>query len=92
MDVIRIGLIYYYLITMFTNGNIPQEVIPIMFFLLWVKIFKYLSVFYAFRHLIMMIQEILKDISTFLAILFLAMVAYGQIMLTMQKPSDDPEN
>jgi len=32
-----------------------------------------------------MIQEIVKDISTFLAILFLAMGAYGQIMLTMNE-------
>lgn len=68
--------------------GIPQEVIPATFFLLWIKIFKFLQAFSAFRYIIMMIQEIIKSIGTFLALLFIAMLAYGQIMLTM-KPVED---
>jgi hypothetical protein len=84
LDITRITLITWYLVsTMFFSKEILTEAIPFMFFLLWIKIFKYLQVFTAFRYLIMMIQEIVKDISTFLVILFLSMFAYGQIMLTM---------
>jgi len=86
LDMTRIILITWYLVSnVFFATSIQIEVIPFMFFLLWLKIFKYLQVFSAFRYLIMMIQEIVKDISTFLAILFLAMFAYGQIMLTMNE-------
>jgi len=86
LDLTRIILITWYLVSnVFFATSIQIEVIPFMFFLLWLKIFKYLQVFSAFRYLIMMIQEIVKDISTFLAILFLAMFAYGQIMLTMNE-------
>lgn len=53
------------------------ELTPIMFFLIWVKICKYLGVFSPFRYLIMMLNEILADIRTFLALLFIAMFAYG---------------
>jgi len=86
LDLTRIILITWYLLSnMFFSTPIIAEFIPFVFFLLWIKIFKYLQVFTAFRYLIMMIQAIVKDISTFLVILFLSMFAYGQIMLTMNE-------
>jgi len=41
-DVLRIGFIFWYIIAKHFGFDIPNEVIPFTFFLLWVKIFKYL--------------------------------------------------
>jgi hypothetical protein len=51
-----------------------------MFLLMWVKILTYLAVFKDTRYLIKMIIEIIVEIKTFIFILFLAIIAYAQIM------------
>jgi ABC-type multidrug transport system fused ATPase/permease subunit len=56
-----------------------------MFLLMWVKIITYLSVFKSTRYLIKMIMEIIADISTFLIILGIAMMAYAQIMWSLDQ-------
>jgi ABC-type multidrug transport system fused ATPase/permease subunit len=52
---------------------------------MWVKIITYLSVFKSTRYLIKMIMEIIADISTFLIILGIAMMAYAQIMWSLDQ-------
>jgi hypothetical protein len=59
--------------------GIPDEILPITFMLMWVKILSYFSVFKPTRYLIKMIFEIIADILTFLIILFTAIFAYAQI-------------
>lgn len=58
---------------------IPDEILPIVFLLMWFKIISFLSVFKPTRYLIKMIYEIIRDIQTFLIILFSALFAYAQI-------------
>lgn len=91
-DIARIASVFIFIMSKSYDGEIsfkaPDQIVPVMFFLVWVKITKYLSVFGPFRYLIMMLGEIIADIRTFLALLFIAMFAYGQIMLTMPKAID----
>ena len=47
-----------------------------MFMLMWVKILTYLAVFKSTRYLIKMIIEIIAEITTFIVILFIAILAY----------------
>ena len=44
---------------------------------MWFKILAYLTVFKPTRYLIKMIFEIINDITTFLIILFTALIAYA---------------
>ncbi len=53
-----------------------------MFMLMWVKILTYLAVFKKTRYLIKMIIEIIAEITTFLFILIISIVAYTQILYT----------
>jgi len=69
--------------------SVPVEVKAIMFLLIWIKILTYLAVFKPTRYLIKMILDIIKDISTFLIILITALVAYGQIMLTINSANSE---
>lgn len=46
---------------------------------MWYKILSYLTVFKPTRYLIKMTFEIINDITTFLIILFTALIAYAQI-------------
>jgi hypothetical protein len=79
-DIARIASVFIFIMSKQypeVGPSAPAEIVPIMFFLVWVKITKYLSVFEPFRYLIMMLCEIIADIRTFLALLFIAMFAYG---------------
>jgi hypothetical protein len=91
IDITRIGCIYIFIMAKQFGGKAPEGIVPIMFFLLWVKIFKYLSVFSPFRFFIMMLQCIIADIRTFIALLFIAMFAYGQIMYTLADDDEEPD-
>jgi len=86
-DMARIAAIYFFIMAKQFGGEAPDWIVPVMFFLLWIKIFKYLSVFAPFRYFVMMLLAMIADIRVFLAILFIAMFAYGQIMLTMSDKS-----
>ncbi len=61
-----------------------------MFLLMWIKILTYLAVFKKTRYLIKMIIEIIGEITTFLFILFIAILAYAQILYTT-KDTDSEE-
>lgn len=88
IDIARISTVFYYIMSKQIEYDVEPEFKAAMFFLLWIKIFKYLSVFSAFRYFVMMVGETIADIKTFLTILFIAMIAYGQIMLTISENED----
>lgn len=79
-DLARLGTIYLYL---YSHQNqdfeLPTYLVPVMFMFMWFKILAYLTVFKPTRYLIKMIFEIIGDITTFLIILFTALIAYAQI-------------
>jgi hypothetical protein len=63
-----------------TEKRIAQfsaELIGAMFLLTWIKVITYQAVFKQTRYLIKMIMEIIADISTFLTILLISMIAYA---------------
>ena len=88
IDIARISTVFYFVMSKQIGYEVQAEFKAAMFFLLWIKIFKYLSVFSAFRYFVMMVGETIADIKTFLTILFIAMIAYGQIMLTLSEGDD----
>lgn len=58
------------------NPENNQWLTALMYLLIWIKILTYLAVFQAIRYFVKMINEIIKEIGTFLVILALAMVSY----------------
>ena len=79
MDIIRIFIIYFCIITEKSDLKVGNETLAIMFSFVWIKVIKYLQVFKPLRYLIKMIFECIWNLRTFMTILLLAMVAYAQI-------------
>ena len=89
LDLTRLTLMFMILVSKSgLNYSVPHELYPITFFLMWVKILSYFSVFKPTRYLIKMIFEIISDILTFLIILFTAIFAYAQINYSFQEAGD----
>ena len=91
LDVIRCIAIYGIVYARLRNLELQNEIIATMFLVMWVKIITYLTVFKCTRYLIKMILEILVDIQTFLIILFMALLAYAQIMWSIDNLTTDPD-
>jgi len=77
MDIIRILVIYFCIITEKSDLKVGSETLAIMFSFVWIKVIKYLQVFKPLRYLIKMIFECIWNLRTFMTILILAMVAYA---------------
>jgi hypothetical protein len=79
IDITRLTLIYMNLAPKVfpTFPQMSNELISLIFLMMWIKILNYLAVFKPTRYLIKMIFEIIADIKTFLIILFTTLFAYG---------------
>lgn len=77
MDITRLILIYVYVYGKLDNYVSRTFILPTIFLLMWFKVLAYLSVFKPTRYLIKMIHEILRDVKTFMIVLFTVMFAYA---------------
>lgn len=86
MDLVRMALIFTVILTyMIPLTELPKWINPVMLLLMWIKIFNYLAVFESTRYLIKMIFEIIEDVSAFLIILVTAILAYTQIIMSIEE-------
>jgi len=79
LDLTRIILIYRLVLSEALGWDWFDSFLPVMFLVVWLRIFNQLQVFDPVRYLIKMIMEIIIDIQSFMLILILAMVAYAHI-------------
>lgn len=77
MDLTRIILVYLYVQGAVDTVMARTFILPIIFLFMWYKVITYLSVFKPTRYLIKMIHEILRDVKTFMIVLFTVMFAYA---------------
>lgn len=76
-DLCRLGLVF--LLVLDSDKN-HMYLYPIMFLVVWIKLMQFLAVFKQLRYMVKMITETIKELSTFLIILVIAILAYSQII------------